>query len=350
MFPTRKMDQQLWDAVTENTPNCLEVVKDLIMNQGAMASALNENKQTMLHIVAEKGNFAVLQYFLSCNFLVNSQDQSGNTALHYAVMKDHYECAELLLQYGADPLLANNEGQSAQAFAKTEDLVRLFIRIQSQNLLTSSVPSPMVCVASSSQTDSPQEEPTIEVQFLAAVAKGDKNTFDELIGIVNNVNYQDEAGETALHIACYLERVNFVLPLLMAGAKVDICDKKEKKPADYVKEHKGILKLLNKYSVNIEYPQPKKHSSINLSLSASLTSSLGLSTLSLSESLSASLGGLGILPPESPRDYETPSHSGSSSSSGERFSPAYDNAKANKPCSPEHVKNDAESRKSPECR
>jgi ankyrin repeat protein len=41
---------------------------------------------------------------------INAQNRNGNTALHYAYAYKFSQLSEILIQYGADSVITNNEG------------------------------------------------------------------------------------------------------------------------------------------------------------------------------------------------------------------------------------------------
>jgi ankyrin repeat protein len=53
--------------------------------------------------------------------ILNAQNKSGNTALHWAALNGHLECVKKLLDYGADPTIANHKGHDAVYEAELND-------------------------------------------------------------------------------------------------------------------------------------------------------------------------------------------------------------------------------------
>ena len=51
-----------------------------------------------------------VQYIITIILMIYLIDdtQIGHTALHYAVMNDHYDCAQLLIVSAADTTIRNN--------------------------------------------------------------------------------------------------------------------------------------------------------------------------------------------------------------------------------------------------
>lgn len=74
-------------------------------------------EQLFLYAINE-GHSEIVQLFLGAGFLVNYQDQKGNTALHYAKLRKNDALIKDLLIAGADPNLPNSKGQNYLQFAE----------------------------------------------------------------------------------------------------------------------------------------------------------------------------------------------------------------------------------------
>jgi hypothetical protein len=53
--------------------------------------------------------------------ILNAQNKSGNTALHWAALNGHLESVKKLLEYGADPTITNQKGHDAVYEAELND-------------------------------------------------------------------------------------------------------------------------------------------------------------------------------------------------------------------------------------
>lgn len=53
--------------------------------------------------------------------LLNAQNGSGNTALHWAALNGHLECVKILIDSGADPTITNAAGHDAVYEAELND-------------------------------------------------------------------------------------------------------------------------------------------------------------------------------------------------------------------------------------
>jgi ankyrin repeat protein len=53
--------------------------------------------------------------------ILNAQNKSGNTALHWAALNGHLESVKHLLEYGADPTITNQRGHDAVYEAELND-------------------------------------------------------------------------------------------------------------------------------------------------------------------------------------------------------------------------------------
>ena len=82
-----------------------------------MNQVANDN-QTALHLSAASGYDRMVKFLLNNGMTnVNQRTLDGNTALIYAVFNNHVACVKVLLEFGADFLLANCNGHSAPELA-----------------------------------------------------------------------------------------------------------------------------------------------------------------------------------------------------------------------------------------
>ncbi|GAU91550.1 hypothetical protein RvY_03782 [Ramazzottius varieornatus] len=81
----------------------------------AFMCAHNDELETPMHIAVRHGSAAVLLALFSvCGYKekINSPGWNGNTPLHVACCCDRTDCLKILLDYGADPLVASFSGMT----------------------------------------------------------------------------------------------------------------------------------------------------------------------------------------------------------------------------------------------
>ncbi|MDR1906748.1 MAG: ankyrin repeat domain-containing protein [Puniceicoccales bacterium] len=115
------LEEDLWYRVeyAENTREDLTEIAKLIRS-GADVTCKDEEGKTLLYEACHSGILALLLCLLDID--IDSQDNEGNTALHYFVLC-HLECFDgsgfedeikLLLSCGANPCLRNSKGKTAR--------------------------------------------------------------------------------------------------------------------------------------------------------------------------------------------------------------------------------------------
>ena len=65
---------------------------------------------TLLILCAREGNFYITKFLCDENAEVNTQNNNGNTALHYAIGKQFYALADILTRHGAREDIKNSKG------------------------------------------------------------------------------------------------------------------------------------------------------------------------------------------------------------------------------------------------
>lgn len=174
--------------------------------------AVTEDGDTLLHlaIIHEATEHALQMIQLSRNHsFLNKQNHQRQTALHLAVITEQPKLAERLLKAGADPLLADNAGNTALHIACKRGSLACFgvVTQNCQRHLTSilSVPnySGHNCL------------------HLASM-NGYVSLVESLVRLGANINAQEPcSGRTALHLAVDLQNPTLVRCLLDLGAEVN---------------------------------------------------------------------------------------------------------------------------------
>ncbi|MCB9493101.1 MAG: ankyrin repeat domain-containing protein [Epsilonproteobacteria bacterium] len=107
----------------------------MLVKAGAACNVVDTNGFTPLHRAANFGCLEIVTYLVICTDLdINQQDNTGWTPLHWAVMGGDLEIIEVLLRYGADRSITNQQGQTprqlALDFCFDEEAAALFEQIK----------------------------------------------------------------------------------------------------------------------------------------------------------------------------------------------------------------------------
>ncbi|KAH7060893.1 ankyrin repeat-containing domain protein [Macrophomina phaseolina] len=143
---------------------------------------------------------------------LNDSDETGFTALHYAIDNSNYQVMELLLQVGADPLLEDRDGMSALTLAMI-----LFTRRQSAGL-------PRMCTDDLlfSNTFALEDACELAETHKAILRMTSKPLADVLTSGSSEINATDANGLPPLWWAVYLDDEDSVRILLEHGANPNI--------------------------------------------------------------------------------------------------------------------------------
>lgn len=190
----------------------VKAIEDHPKDYDPWRSAVTEDGDTLLHlaIIHEASEHALQMIKLSHNHpFLNVQNHQRQTALHLAVITEQPQLVERLLKAGADPLLADDSGNTALHIAcKKGSLVCFSVITQNcQRHLTSIVSFPNYnghnCL------------------HLASI-NGYISLVESLIRLGADINAQEQcSGRTALHLAVDLQNPTLVCRLLELGADVN---------------------------------------------------------------------------------------------------------------------------------
>merc|ERR1711957_599060 len=94
----------------------------------ALAFQADKDGMTPLHWAADRGSLEVAEALIklvgagpTAVARVNCRDDSGDTALHYAVLTDNLDIGQLLVKHNADSGAENNEGETPLSIAEGQE-------------------------------------------------------------------------------------------------------------------------------------------------------------------------------------------------------------------------------------
>lgn len=96
----------------------------MLLQHGASANARAVSGRTPVHCCARSGNISGLKALLLSaqgHVEMDPEDSDGCTPAKLALLRDHTDCFELLLQHGADPMKTDDTGAALLHFAAAVD-------------------------------------------------------------------------------------------------------------------------------------------------------------------------------------------------------------------------------------
>ncbi len=128
---SRSDDRRKYTIVNANDPflvvgvlGATAVLPSKIPRDGDFLGELerNEHGHTVLYLAARNGFCDTTEALLALGALVNEKQCTGSTALHGASFFGHPDVVELLLQYGVDPAITNQWGNTAEEEAASDEI------------------------------------------------------------------------------------------------------------------------------------------------------------------------------------------------------------------------------------
>lgn len=143
---------------------------------------------TPLHFAAESGNVECVQFLLDNGCDANASAMTGKTPLHYAAK--NIEIMKILISSGADPLIKDNLQKTALEYAAEKCTNELDA-------------SEIIDLAISNNAD-------CKAIFFAAACKGNSLILEALLAKGADPNFENERGQTALHVAAANGSINII--------------------------------------------------------------------------------------------------------------------------------------------
>lgn len=199
----------LHEAVRANRRS---VVADLLSKEATRAhiNSFDNFGCTPLHIAASGGSKELVELLLQYGANPSIADKSCWTPLHSAANAGDYEACKILLKAGADAMALTDAGTSALHYLvrHSTDEVELFTEVLTLLLNKG---------ADIDSQNKHGESPLIQASF-----RGKKQSVDFLLEHHAEVNVTTKTGETSLHFAARIGREDIVSALLAAGADPNI--------------------------------------------------------------------------------------------------------------------------------
>uniref|UniRef100_A0A1B6J7T6 Uncharacterized protein n=2 Tax=Homalodisca TaxID=139475 RepID=A0A1B6J7T6_9HEMI len=103
-------ERGIWTAVLDNDESRVRA----LLSKGTCVDTRDNAGYTALHYAVRKGNINMCKLLLSAGASVNAVTKAGQaTPLHRAAMAGHVDIVMTLLKSGADPLAKDAEGRTA---------------------------------------------------------------------------------------------------------------------------------------------------------------------------------------------------------------------------------------------
>ena len=235
--PENRGSPPLFWAVVKNPPNAVSIVQ-LLLNHGANANEISDRllDYRPIHLAAHHRNLGMVGLLLDNGAFINAQDARGSTPLAVAMINDNIELCRLLLARGADTILIDVDGNSLLALAVLEGVSPLVVKL----LLEQNV-------------DRNAKNRHGESALHLAARMGRVDFVKVLIDFGIDINATSALGGTALHVASNRAGEEIAKELIASAADVNVIDVQGRKALHVAifGGHLEVFKLLVEKTSNI---------------------------------------------------------------------------------------------------
>ncbi|MCL1823800.1 MAG: ankyrin repeat domain-containing protein [Oscillospiraceae bacterium] len=222
-----------WNASFNPKPKSQDSCKiiELLIEGGADTEAYNNAGQTPLMLAFTKSDteLALIKQLISLGAQIDTQDNQGNTCLHYAVAEGNVNRIRLLLENGVDSSVQNAGGFSAYQLALNENKRSVVSLLEKANVILDIDPD------------------DLDAAFMKACKAGQRGVAEMLLkrGDID-VTYVDDMGRTPLHYVAGLGMNTLASVLIESGVDVNYTERDGKTALHFAASgrHKEIFKLL----------------------------------------------------------------------------------------------------------
>ena len=188
--------------------DCYKELIQALIDSGAVVNATNNSDRTALMMACFKGDIDAVNVLLNAGTDPNITDEYGETCIHDAVRGDACkEVLQTLIDNGANVNITNMDGETALLLACYERKVKLL------DLLVSAGADPMIA-----------DDNGDTCLHHAVREHCSKEDLQVMINPTSDVNVLNKKNRTALMMACLNGNVDAANVLLTAGAETNIAD------------------------------------------------------------------------------------------------------------------------------
>ncbi|MCI4669302.1 MAG: ankyrin repeat domain-containing protein [Bacteroidia bacterium] len=201
------------------------------------------DEDTLL-IASEDGSDECLLILIEAGLNINYQGRGGQTALHRAIINQHFACIKLLIQEGANLNIKDSIGKTPIMYTIENGEKHIF------NFLMDQYP------------DFEVEDQMGETILFHATRNGETSLARNLIEKGANIDHQNVKGESPLMVAVENERVGIVKSLLQHEADPTILDENGQTVLDRNIPSLRIKRILQKAAVHHKIGEHDNHLNI----------------------------------------------------------------------------------------
>ncbi|MCK0132193.1 ankyrin repeat domain-containing protein [Flavobacteriaceae bacterium F08102] len=230
---------------------------------GLALDVKNNAKQNALHLVAENGDLALIQFLLKEGVSINSQDEEGNTPFHSLVKGNTLEIIKAVLPEVKNINVLNKKGVSPLALAiqyqspaVVEFLLQQGGNVQQLDAAGNSLAAYLIASYSEAKANEFEEKIRIlsehgvrmtekqangNTLFHLAVSKNNLNLLNRVAELCSSINEKNQEGLTPLHKAAMEAKDDVLLKhLIKLGADKSVRTEFEETAFDLAQENEVL--------------------------------------------------------------------------------------------------------------